>query len=83
MLAFSWTFPPDIPELRYADKRTQVVILLNESSDGVVHVRLRELGWKEGEPWQRGWDYFDQAWGAVLAAMKRHLEQDGTTARQL
>ena len=74
MIAFSWTFPPDIPELRYADERTQVVVLFNEISEGVVHVRLRELGWKEGEPWQRGWEYFDHAWGAVLAAMKEHLE---------
>ncbi len=74
MIAFSWTFPPDIPELRYADERTQVVVLLNESSDGVVHVRLLEHGWKEGEPWQRGWEYFDHAWGAVLTAMKQHLE---------
>jgi uncharacterized protein YndB with AHSA1/START domain/cytochrome c556 len=74
MLAFSWTFPPDIPELRYADKRTQVVVRFNEDSEGQVHVRLQALGWKEGEAWQRGWDYFDNAWGAVLTAMKQHLE---------
>jgi uncharacterized protein YndB with AHSA1/START domain len=74
MLAFSWTFPPGIPELRYANKRTQVVVLFDEDSDGLVHVKLQALGWQESEPWQRGWEYFDNAWGAVLSAMKQHLE---------
>ncbi len=74
MIAFSWTFPPDIPELRYADERTQVVVLFDENGDGQVHVSLYEHGWQEGEPWQRGWEYFDRAWGAVLDALKQHLE---------
>jgi uncharacterized protein YndB with AHSA1/START domain len=74
MLAFSWTFPPDIPELRFADERTQVVVLFEEDGDGLVHVRLYEHGWQEGEPWRRGWEYFDKAWGVVLTAMKQHLE---------
>ena len=26
MIAFSWTFPPDVPELRYAGEMTQVVV---------------------------------------------------------
>lgn len=74
MIAFSWTFPPDVPELRAAGERTQVVILLDADGDGVVHVRLFAHGWREGEPWQRGWTYFDHAWGMVLDAMKAHLE---------
>ena len=74
MIAFSWTFPPDVPELRNADERTQVVLLFDESSDGFVHVRLYAHGWQDGEPWQRGWAYFDKAWGFVLDAMKQHLE---------
>lgn len=74
MIAFSWTFPPSIPELRYADERTQVVVLFDEDGDGQVHVSLYEHGWQEGEPWQRGWEYFDRAWGAVLNALKQHLE---------
>jgi uncharacterized protein YndB with AHSA1/START domain len=75
MLAFSWTFPPDIPELRYTNKRTQVVVLFEEDSDGLVNIKLQALGWQEGEPWQRGWEYFDNAWGAVLTAMKQQLEK--------
>lgn len=74
MLAFSWTFPPDIPELRYADKRTQVVVLFDEDSKGHVNIKLQALGWQDGETWQRGWEYFDKAWGAVLTDLKQHLE---------
>ena len=76
MIAFSWTFPPAVPELRNADERTQVVVLLDDA-EGHVHVRLYAHGWQEGEPWQRGWEYFDRAWGLVLDAMKQHLENPG------
>jgi len=74
MIAFSWTFPPAVPELRNVDERTQVVVLLDEGDHGHVHVRLYAHGWQEGEPWQRGWEYFDHAWGAVLDRLKLHLE---------
>ncbi|MBU2677698.1 MAG: SRPBCC domain-containing protein [Gammaproteobacteria bacterium] len=74
MIAFSWTFPPAVAELRNADERTQVVVLFEESNDGAVQVSLHAHGWQDGEPWQRGWDYFDSAWGFVLDAMKQHLE---------
>lgn len=74
MLAFSWTFPPDVPELRDADERTQVVVLFDEEEDGQVRVSLYAHGWQNGEAWQRGWEYFDRAWGKVLKAMKQHLE---------
>lgn len=84
MIAFSWTFPPAVPELRNADERTQVIVLL-DGADGHVNVRLYAHGWQEGEPWQRGWEYFDRAWGLVLDEMKKHLEHpkqaDTTTGR--
>ena len=73
MIAFSWTFPPAVPELRIADERTQVVVLLDEA-DGQVRVRLYAHGWQDGEPWQSGWEYFDHAWRLVLDRMKSHLE---------
>ena len=77
MIAFSWTFPPAVPELRYADERTQVVVFFDENSDGSVRVSLHAHGWQEGESWQQGWAYFDNAWGYVLDAMKQHLEGTG------
>lgn len=75
MLAFSWTFPPDVPELRDAEETTQVVVFFDDLGDGRVRVRLYKHGWQDGEPWQRGWDYFDSAWSIVLDRLKSELEK--------
>jgi uncharacterized protein YndB with AHSA1/START domain len=75
MIAFSWTFPPDIPELRDAGEMTQVVVLFDEVPDGGTRVRLSAHGWQDGDAWQHGWEYFDRAWSIVLAALKEHLEK--------
>ena len=77
MIAFSWTFPPDVPELRYAGEMTQVVVLFDEQDDGQVRVQLNMHGWQDGEAWDRGWAYFDRAWDLVLGRLKVVLEVDG------
>lgn len=74
MLAFSWTFPPDVPELRDAGETTQVVVIFDELGANKVRIRLYKHGWKDGEPWRRGWDYFDRAWSIVLERLKAELE---------
>jgi hypothetical protein len=66
MIAFSWTFPRDVPELRYAGEMTQVVVLFDEQDDGQVRVCLFKHGWQDGEAWDRGWEYCDRAWDLVL-----------------
>jgi len=76
MIAFSWTFPPDVPELRNASQTTQVVVKLNDQGDGTVHVRLTAHEWQDGEAWDAGFRYFDQAWAYVLASLKKHLETE-------
>lgn len=78
MIAFAWTFPPDVPELRAAGETTQVVVLFEPVNDRQVRVDLYAHGWKDGEAWQRGWDYFDGAWDIVLNAMKTHFEGQET-----
>ena len=74
MLAFTWTFPPDVPELRNAGETTQVVVRFTDRGDNTVLVRLDAHGWKDSEPWRRGYDYFDAAWGYVLDALKDKFE---------
>lgn len=76
MIAFSWTFPPDVPELRNANQTTQVVVKFNDQGDGTVHVRLTAHEWQDGEAWDAGFRYFDQAWAYVLASLKKHLETE-------
>lgn len=74
MLAFSWTFPPDVPELRDAGETTQVVVFFDDLGNDRVRVRLYKHGWKDGESWRRGRDYFDRAWSIVLDRLKSELE---------
>ncbi len=78
MLAFTWTFPPTIPELRSAGETTQVVVRFDELAENEVRVDLVALDWREGEPWDRGWDYFDNAWSVVLARLKSSFEPDAS-----
>lgn len=72
MLAFTWTFPPATPGLRAARATTQVVVLFDETESG-VRVRLSQHGWQDGEEWQRGYEYFDQAWGFVLERLRERF----------
>ena len=74
MLAFDWTFPPSIPSLRYSDKKTQVIIRLEDLGAGETRVRLAQMTWGQGEDWDAGYAYFDKGWGVVLELMKTDLE---------
>lgn len=76
MLAFSWTFPPDIPDLRNAGETTQVVVTFAEEGDRGVRVRLTAHEWQDSDSWDAGYAYFDEAWGYVLQALKTHLEAE-------
>ena len=74
MLAFTWRFPPVVPELRLTGAETQVVVRFTDRGDGTVLVRLDAIGWQEGEAWESGYEYFDQAWAIVLERLKHELE---------
>jgi uncharacterized protein YndB with AHSA1/START domain len=74
VLAFDWTFPPSVPSLRASRAKTQVVVQFDEPETGVVRIRFAQLGWGQGEDWDRGYDYFDKAWDWVLQTMKESLE---------
>ncbi len=74
MLAFDWTFPPTIPSLRYSGAKTQVVVRFDRVGEERTRVRFAQHGWQEGEDWEAGYAYFDEAWGWVLGQLKRHFE---------
>jgi hypothetical protein len=82
MIAFSWRFPPVIPELRYTDQTTQVVVTMRDTGDGAVRVRLSAHEWQDGEAWDAGWAYFDNAWENVLGILKTHFEAEQTTPQE-
>jgi len=73
MVSFEWNFPPSIPSLRGANAKTWVVVQLAETAPGMVRVRLSQLGWQHGEDWDKGFAYFDRAWGIVLERLQRRF----------
>ncbi len=75
MLVFDWTFPPEVPRLRNAGIKTHVVLFFDEVGEDRVRVRFAQTGWQEGEDWDRGYEYFDAAWGWVLEQLVAHFEQ--------
>lgn len=74
MLVFDWTFPPDVPSLRNAGVKTHVVLLFDELGKDRVRVRFAQTGWQQGEDWDKGYEYFDAAWGWVLDQLVAHFE---------
>jgi len=78
MLSFEWTFPPNVPALRSAGAKTHVVVRIDDLGDGTVRVRLDQLGWQEGEDWDKGYAYFDKAWGWVMEQLRGHFAEKAT-----
>ena len=75
MLSFEWNFSPATPTLRSAGAKTHVVLRFERLAGGRTRVRFAQLGWKEGEDWDKGYAYFDRAWTAVLNNLKEHFDK--------
>jgi pimeloyl-ACP methyl ester carboxylesterase/uncharacterized protein YndB with AHSA1/START domain len=73
MLSFEWSFPPSIPALRESGARTWVVVQLADAGPGVTRVKLTQLGWQDGPEWDKGFAYFDAAWGKVLTWLQQRF----------
>jgi len=73
MLSFEWNAPPDFGPLR--DIRTIVVISFESISANETRLVFHHRGWGVGDDWNKLFDYFDRAWGYVLANLKKRFEQ--------
>ena len=71
MLSFTWNAPPQLPEAR--EQRTSVVVRMKPAGEGQTEVRLVHAGWGEGGQWDKAFDYFDKAWGRVLANLEKRF----------
>ena len=69
MLTFTWNAPPHLPEAR--SQRTFVTVRLKPAAEGETRVTLTHVGWGEGGQWDQAYQYFDRAWGNVLANLKK------------
>lgn len=73
MLSFEWSFPPSINTLRSVQARTHVVLRFDDVADGKTRVRFVQLGWREGDAWNQGYDYFTAAWTKVLTRLGEYF----------
>ena len=64
------------PAIERVPRRTRAPLPRNESNPDspAVRIHLAQHGWQEGEDWDEGYAYFDQAWSWVLDTMKKTLE---------
>jgi uncharacterized protein YndB with AHSA1/START domain len=71
MLSFTWNAPPYFPEIR--SQRTYVTVRMHPAGAGETHVSLSHGGWGDGGQWDQVYDYFDKAWGNVLANLQKRF----------
>jgi uncharacterized protein YndB with AHSA1/START domain len=72
MLSFEWNAPPQYPTVRQG-QRTWVVVQFHPLGQNEVRVRLTHLGWKEGEEWDKVFQYFKHAWDTVLGRLEHRF----------
>jgi len=72
MLSFEWNAPPQFPEVRreQMQKHTWVVVQFYPVGQDRTRVRLTHLGWREGEEWEKVYQYFLRAWDVVLGRLE-------------
>lgn len=71
MLSFTWNAPPHLPDVRV--QRTSVTVRLKPAGDDATEVRLVHGGWGDGGQWDQAFDYFNGAWGRVLANLEKRF----------
>jgi phenylpropionate dioxygenase-like ring-hydroxylating dioxygenase large terminal subunit len=69
MLSFDWNAPPQYPTVR-RDQHTWVVVQFYPISSNQTRVRLTHIGWKEGDEWDKVFQYFKRAWDVVLGRLE-------------
>ncbi|MGH7726958.1 MAG: SRPBCC family protein [Candidatus Eiseniibacteriota bacterium] len=72
---FTWNAPPTFPTVR--DRRTVVVLELEELAPARTRFRFTQMGWGEGADWDKVYAYFDRAWGAVVLPRMVHRFANG------
>jgi len=73
MLSFEWNAPPQFAEVRRQQmrKHTWVVLQFYPLAKDQTRVRLTHLGWREGDEWEKVFQYFLRAWDIVLGRLER------------
>ncbi len=70
-LAFTWNAPWEFGVLR--SLRTIVFLRFEELGPNKVKVHFTQLGWGEGEQWDKLYGYFAEGWDIVLGRLKKRF----------
>lgn len=70
-LRITWNFPPSIPAIR--NEYIVVEVRFEEVDAAHTRVRLVHSGWRDGEDWDRGFEYFQRAWDIVLDRLEERF----------
>ena len=72
MLSFEWNAPPEFPRVRKEQmkKHAWVIVQFCPVAKEQTRVRLTHLGWREGEEWEKVFQYFLRAWDIVLGRLE-------------
>lgn len=81
MLAFTWGAPPAVMKLREAGATTQVVVRLEPLTDGKTRVHFAQLGFGDGEDWDKYYAYFENAWPRVLSNLQKEFANRETLTK--
>jgi len=70
LLLFTWNAPTQYASVRDGNDKTWVIIELSDLAACSTLVSLTHLGWKNGEEWDKVYDYFAVAWPKVLTWLR-------------
>jgi uncharacterized protein YndB with AHSA1/START domain len=73
MLSFEWNAPPEFLRVRKEQmkKHAWVVVQFCPVAREQTRVRLTHLGWREGEEFEKVFQYFLRAWDIVLGRLEQ------------
>ena len=66
MFSFTWNAPPQFKEIRESAYYSWVVVNFKPVSENQTEVTLTHLGWPVDKKWGPVYDYFENAWDAVI-----------------
>jgi uncharacterized protein YndB with AHSA1/START domain len=72
-LSFTWNAPPSLPEAR--KQRSVVTVRITPVDATTTKVVLNHSAFGEGGEWDKTYDYFNNAWGRVLANLKKRFDE--------
>jgi uncharacterized protein YndB with AHSA1/START domain len=70
MLTFTWNNPPILPGIRW--DYTTVILRFKPVSEKQTRVTLYQVGWGEGEEWDKAYEYFNKAWSMIVLPRLQH-----------